>query len=490
MEHDMDFLPWTAANCDEGEQQAHKDRLRAEGSVIGEGSFVSPLAEIHGATLRIGRRCGVGARALIRCGQLTMGDNCTVNSYAMVQGKVTLGSDVRIAPHACLIAENHMHADLFTPITHQGIEQKGIVVGDDVWIGSQAVVVDGVSIGSHSIVAAGAVVTRDVGDYVIVGGNPAHVIKNRIEAYFAPKLEAFVRRVRAQLPGILAAHVRDGRYTDATVNQPDVRAACDAQELRAMMGLPREDDASIRAAQADAIDYGVLCVGYALETMGQSPDRPWPDVRGEALVRFLDAQGWNGNVWDAGHQVDCLATAMAMNARHFGIAPDLDTLFGWLDAHADGETGMWGRSRAQDVVNGYYRLTRGTYAQFGRALPHPERAIDTILAHAQDASLFGEGAGNACNVLDIVHPLWLCHRQTDYRYAEGRELALRWMQKIMDNWQDGQGFDFELCRHSVPSLMGTEMWLSILYLLCDYVGVAAGYAPKGVHRPEGYSPAG
>lgn len=489
MDQYLDFLPWYAENQDEGSQQKFKNRLRANGSVFGRNCFISPLADIYDARLNLDDDCVIGAHALIRVGDITAGRNCSINSYAYLQGNITLGNDVRIAPRANLIADNHCHDDIFAPITGQGNYSKGIRVGDDVWIGTDATIVDGVHIGSHSIVGAGSVVTKDVPDYCIVGGNPARVLKNRIQAYFNPSLTEFGQRVRDQLPDLLASHKSGSIYTDTSPqNQPAIRAACDAAELRAMFDISPDTDSieTIRAAQTDTIDYTTLCIGYALEVLPAQPLRPWPDLRGERLLDFLERQLWNSNAWNAGHQVDCLGTAMYQNLRHFGIQPDLSELFSWLDSHADPETGMWGKSTPVDMVNGFYRLTRGTYAQFDRPLPYPERSIDTILSHAADPALFGENAGNACNVLDIIHPLWLCKKQTDYRYAEGREIALGWIRKIPENWVEGKGFDFELCSRANPSLMGTEIWLSILYLLCDYVGIETllDYCPQGVHRTE------
>ena len=61
-------------------------------------------------------------------------------------------------------------------------EYKPVVIGDDVWIGTNAMILDGVTIGSHAVVAAGAVVTKDVPEYAIVGGVPAEIIKYRNKA--------------------------------------------------------------------------------------------------------------------------------------------------------------------------------------------------------------------------------------------------------------------------------------------------------------------
>ena len=87
-------------------------------------------------------------------------------------------------------------------------------------------------------------------------------------------------------------------------------------------------------------------------------------------------------------------------------------------------------------------------------------------------------------MLDVIHPLWLCRRQTSHRLREGMEWAVVWIDRILDNWTDGKGFSFDLLLQDNPTLMGTEMWLSILYLLCDYTGTARRlcYYPHGVHR--------
>lgn len=55
---------------------------------------------------------------------------------------------------------------------------KPVTIGDNVWIGGRAVINPGVKIGNNSVIASGAVVTKDVQDNVVVGGNPAKIIKH------------------------------------------------------------------------------------------------------------------------------------------------------------------------------------------------------------------------------------------------------------------------------------------------------------------------
>ena len=78
-----------------------------------------------------------------------------------------------------MTALNHNFSDSTLRIDEQGVSTTPVVIGDDVWIGANAVVLPGVHIGRHVVVAAGAVVTRDVPDGCVVAGVPA-TIKKRL----------------------------------------------------------------------------------------------------------------------------------------------------------------------------------------------------------------------------------------------------------------------------------------------------------------------
>ena len=89
--------------------------------------------------------------------------------------KVTIGDNCMLAPRVCIYTATHP-LDATTRIS--GLEYgKEVKIGDNVWIGGSAVIVPGVTIGNNVVVAAGAVVTKDVPDNVVVGGNPAKIIK-------------------------------------------------------------------------------------------------------------------------------------------------------------------------------------------------------------------------------------------------------------------------------------------------------------------------
>src|SRR5690606_15263855 len=94
-------------------------------------------------------------------------------------GPIRIGNHVRIAPFVQMIAADHRFADTDRPIASQGLEHKPITIEDDVWVGGRVIVTAGVTVGRGSILAAGAVVTRDVPPYSIVGGVPARLIRSR-----------------------------------------------------------------------------------------------------------------------------------------------------------------------------------------------------------------------------------------------------------------------------------------------------------------------
>ena len=111
-------------------------------------------------------------------GDVTIGDYTRIGIHNTIIGPVCIGNHVNLAQGITVTALNHNFEDASKRIDEQGISTKPVVIGDDVWIGANAVILPGVTIGSHCVVAAGAVVTKDVPDNCVVGGVPAKVIKN------------------------------------------------------------------------------------------------------------------------------------------------------------------------------------------------------------------------------------------------------------------------------------------------------------------------
>jgi acetyltransferase-like isoleucine patch superfamily enzyme len=114
---------------------------------------------------------------------MTMGNRSSFGAYSFIgcSGSLKIGDDVMIGQRITIVAENHNHSDCQRPMNQQGVNNRGVIVGNDVWIGSCVTILDGVTIGDHAIVAAGAVVTQDVAPYSIVGGVPARQIRSRLD---------------------------------------------------------------------------------------------------------------------------------------------------------------------------------------------------------------------------------------------------------------------------------------------------------------------
>jgi acetyltransferase-like isoleucine patch superfamily enzyme len=111
--------------------------------------------------------------------RIVIGRHSLIGEYTVIrgQGGVTIGDRVYTSPFCQIIAVNHVFTDPARPFVQQGITAEGIIIEDDVWIGSGAIITDGVRVGRGAVVAAGAVVTADVPPHTVVGGVPARLIK-------------------------------------------------------------------------------------------------------------------------------------------------------------------------------------------------------------------------------------------------------------------------------------------------------------------------
>lgn len=111
---------------------------------------------------------------------VTLGRNVSLNGMQILGlGSVTIGDFFHSGMNITIITSNHnWNSDIAIPYDKVRIN-KAIYIKDFVWFGHGIIVTPGVTIGEGAIIAAGAVVTRDIPDYAIAGGNPAKVIKYR-----------------------------------------------------------------------------------------------------------------------------------------------------------------------------------------------------------------------------------------------------------------------------------------------------------------------
>lgn len=153
---------------------------------IGKHTILEPhvtLRSQYGGNIVIGNHCYIssGAQLLTHGCDIVIGNNCTINPYSIIygQGGVKIGNGVRIAAHCTIVPANHICSDPNKFIYVQGLSKKGIVIEDDVWIGTGVKVLDGVTIKQGCVIGANAVVTHNTEEYGIYVGIPAKKIKSR-----------------------------------------------------------------------------------------------------------------------------------------------------------------------------------------------------------------------------------------------------------------------------------------------------------------------
>lgn len=147
--------------------------LYFKGVRIGWGSWIK-------CEVSIGFGTGIGWGFIARgFGSLTIG------RYSAIGEKVTVVTSNHDTNTICINfkLQDHLFQKRYLAPT------RDVVVGDDVWIGDNAIILAGARIGDGAVVAAGSVVTRDVPRYSLVGGNPAKVIGSRLSPQAVNKLD-------------------------------------------------------------------------------------------------------------------------------------------------------------------------------------------------------------------------------------------------------------------------------------------------------------
>ncbi len=133
---------------------------------------------------RILKSCGKNVnieRNAFFTAELSIGDNSGVGINCEINGPVTIGNDVMMGPEVVIYTSGHEYGRTDIPMQQQGLTQvRSVVIGNDVWIGRRAIIMPGVTVGDGAVIGAGAVVTKDVPAYCVVGGVPAKVIKRRM----------------------------------------------------------------------------------------------------------------------------------------------------------------------------------------------------------------------------------------------------------------------------------------------------------------------
>jgi acetyltransferase-like isoleucine patch superfamily enzyme len=148
----------------------------------------APVANRFKSGLMSLRGAGIGERVKLlpgiwvdRFDGLVIGDDVSIAKGVLILavGGVEIGDRSMVGPGTKLISAGHVIPKDRKPMRFSGPFLKKITIEKDVWVGAQAVILPGVRVGEGAIVAAGAVVTKDVPPFAIVGGVPARVLRMR-----------------------------------------------------------------------------------------------------------------------------------------------------------------------------------------------------------------------------------------------------------------------------------------------------------------------
>lgn len=145
-------------DCSFGRQNAIADRVRLHQVNLGDYSYVSYETVVRNTT--IGKFCSIGPRCLIGLGKHPSEGFLSTHPYFFAK-QTPIGISA-------------VEKDVFTAF-------EKIVIGNDVWVGANVIIMDGIQIGDGAIIAAGSVVTKNVAPFSMVKGIPAKHFKYRIE---------------------------------------------------------------------------------------------------------------------------------------------------------------------------------------------------------------------------------------------------------------------------------------------------------------------
>jgi acetyltransferase-like isoleucine patch superfamily enzyme len=150
--------------------------------VIDDNCLVDAKGESnHG--IRIGNGVFVGRNTILSCknGDIELADaaNLGFNCEVFSASRVTIGKGVLMAAYSYVIGGDHDFSDPSKPVLEQGRTSSGVAIGDGVWIGAGAKILDGLSVGDGAVIGAGAVVRENVPASAIAVGIPARVVGSR-----------------------------------------------------------------------------------------------------------------------------------------------------------------------------------------------------------------------------------------------------------------------------------------------------------------------
>jgi acetyltransferase-like isoleucine patch superfamily enzyme len=161
----------------------HPAKIRLGDDVVVDDLVVLDAKGETNRGITVGNGVFLGRGTILSCkdGDIELGDHVNIGFYSEIfsGSSVTVGAHGLFAAYTYLVGGGHEFDRPGVPVVEQARRSKGITLGENVWLGAGAKVMDGVRIGRDVVVGAGAIVTEDLPDRVVAVGVPARVVRHR-----------------------------------------------------------------------------------------------------------------------------------------------------------------------------------------------------------------------------------------------------------------------------------------------------------------------
>ena len=161
----------------------HPHKIHIGSNVVVDDNCLLDAKGASNAGIRLGDGVFVGRNTILSCknGDIEIADGANIgfNCELFSASRVTIGRSVLMAAYAYVIGGDHDFSDPTAAVLDQGRTSAGVTIGDGVWMGAGAKILDGVTVGEHAVIGAGAVVRESVPARAIAVGIPARIVSTR-----------------------------------------------------------------------------------------------------------------------------------------------------------------------------------------------------------------------------------------------------------------------------------------------------------------------
>jgi acetyltransferase-like isoleucine patch superfamily enzyme len=161
----------------------HPHKIHIGSNVVVDDNCLLDAKGASNRGIRIGDGVFIGRNTILSCKngdiELADGANLGFNCEVFSASRVTIGKSVLMAAYSYVIGGDHDFSDPTRPVLEQQRTSAGVSIGDGVWMGAGAKILDGVSLGNGAVIGAGAVVRDSVPAGAIAVGIPARIVASR-----------------------------------------------------------------------------------------------------------------------------------------------------------------------------------------------------------------------------------------------------------------------------------------------------------------------